>query len=116
MNRCTMPATLRVRLLPLWGLIVLACILICAIGVSARSQKRRGRTRASQPHVAQARRTTKKTKPNDSAKFEFDETLAQAQEDEAERDDALARQNWFMFQRTYPNVTIPDEARHIAWE
>ncbi len=116
MKRRILSSHLPTSLLPLFSLFILVGLIVFSIGAEAGSQKRQRKLKKTRTHVVQTSRADKDTKKKASIRDDFDEYRSQEGGGEEENDDALARQNWFMFQRTYPSAGLPDEARKKAWD
>jgi hypothetical protein len=85
-------------------------------GVAAKNSPRRGAS-ARRPASKSIKRVSRSKSRRAASKL-----ASRVPEREEEResyeggDDPEGRQRWFMFQRTYPFDSIPDDARRTAWE
>jgi photosystem II stability/assembly factor-like uncharacterized protein len=98
---------------------LLLCLMLFLCGASlcnaaAKKFARRGASTRQQPSKSVKRLSRFKSRVTKSAR----EALFHEPEREAFEgaDDPEGRQRWFMFQRTYPFESVPDEARRRAWE
>jgi photosystem II stability/assembly factor-like uncharacterized protein len=102
-------------LFTLFGLLVLFC-LTAAVGTAAQrrhaTQRKLARTRHARQR--QAHRDTEARRERIERARHFDESSVGEEEDE-NGDEVLRREQWFMFQRTYPFDSVPENARQQAW-
>jgi photosystem II stability/assembly factor-like uncharacterized protein len=105
------------------ALLLILCLLGASIASSARanvssqktsndkSKKQTRKTKKNKQREREERAERKRGKKRD-AREAFDEGREEGEEGE----DPDARLNWFFYQRMYPTMTLPVEARRRAWE
>ncbi|MGC2237952.1 MAG: FG-GAP-like repeat-containing protein [Pyrinomonadaceae bacterium] len=96
----------------LWVYVLLFIALFCAgtLSLSAQSKKSRKQIVKKNSFVKKSVKKKKWSKRNTLSKF----IPAPRDEDEFEAD-AEKRDEWFMYERTFPTGKLPDDARRKAW-